>query len=432
MKILWLMNIMLPYYAKEKGLPYSEREGWLSGAFAKMMQEADPNLQLAICFPTTESGKKEILNGTFFYSFHEDLRCPERYDPELETQLADILKDYQPDLVHIFGTEFPHTLAMSRAFKHPDRMLIGIQGACAECAAVYKSFLPDKVWNTATFRDRVRHDSLKKQQQKFEKRAAHEREALSLTGHVAGRTDFDRAFLAQNAPNASYHYLCETMRPIFYQGHWDVGRMERHRIFVSQGDYPLKGFHILLRALPSLIKEYPDLEVYCAGNNIFRTDRKLSALRISAYGEYLRQLAHREQVAGHVHMIGTQDAEGILKQLEQANVFVCPSVLENSPNALAEAMLAGVPVVAAAVGGIPSMLEQEKEGLLFEGGDVRELARSIKRIFDNDTLAASLGGAASKRAHVVHDPDEGYRQLKRIYKEMMERKLPQTDASLSE
>lgn len=419
MKILWLINIMLPFYAKEKGLPYTEREGWLTGAFEKMTAEKNENLELAVCFPTGEKGKKEIVGGIAFYLFREDLRVPEQYDKNLEKELAAVLEDFQPDLVHIFGTEFPHTLAMTRVWNRPDRTLVGIQGVLVECAAAYRSFLPDVVWKSASFRDRVRHDSLQNQQRKFEARAEHEKEALTLTGHIAGRTDFDKAFASAYAPAATYHYLCETMRPVFYDARWEIVGMQRHRIFVSQGDYPLKGFHILLRALPSLIKEYPDLQVYCAGNHIFDSNKKFARLKRSAYGEYLRQLAEREQVAGHVTMLGTQDANGMLEQLKAANVFVCSSIIENSPNSVAEAMLAGVPIVAAAVGGIPSMVTDEQEGLLVPGGDVRALAQAVRRIFENDTLAVSLGNAARKRALATHNPDEGYRQLIDIYKSIV-------------
>ena len=65
------------------------------------------------------------------YGFVENLDTPEIYDAALEARFQSILQDFGPDIVHIFGTEFPHTLACVRVFGHPERTLISIQGGSA-------------------------------------------------------------------------------------------------------------------------------------------------------------------------------------------------------------------------------------------------------------------------------------------------------------
>lgn len=60
----------------------------------------------------------------------------------------------------------------------------------------------------------------------------------------------------------------ETLRPEFYEGRWDLNGVEPHSIFISQGDYPLKGFHFVLQAMPKILKEYPDAKLYVAGKSI--------------------------------------------------------------------------------------------------------------------------------------------------------------------
>ena len=82
--------------------------------------------------------------------------------------------------------------------------------------------------------------------------------------------------------------------------------------------------------------------------------------------------------------------EEMKKVLLESHVFVCPSAVENSPNSVAEAQLLGLPVAASRAGGIPSVVEDKRGGLLFEKGNPRDLARAVKEIFSSDGLARSL------------------------------------------
>ena len=98
----------------------------------------------------------------------------------MEERFREILEDFQPDILHVFGTEFPHALAAVRSFNRPERTLIGIQGLCGEIARVYMAGLPEKVQKQVTFRDLVRKDSIRQQQKKFLQRG--EQEALAIKG----------------------------------------------------------------------------------------------------------------------------------------------------------------------------------------------------------------------------------------------------------
>jgi glycosyltransferase involved in cell wall biosynthesis len=84
-------------------------------------------------------------------------------------------------------------------------------------------------------------------------------------------------------------------------------------------------------------------------------------------------------------------------QLERADAFVLPSVNENLPLALLQAMARGLPCIATQVGGIPEMLTAEC-GLLVAPGDVRSLSVAMERLINEPSLAATLGAAARMRA----------------------------------
>ncbi len=431
MKVLWLCNIMLPVFAAAEGLPFSNREGWLTGSFHRLVQEKvetgreEKLLELGVCVPVPASlaGCRREIEGAVFYGYTENLDTPEHYDEHLVQRFQEILNDFQPDIVHIFGTEFPHALAMVRAFGKPEKTLVGMQGLCAAIADTYMAELPYKVQRARTFRDIVRRDSLKDQQRKYYARAENEKETLRQVMHITGRTAFDREGTAAIHPDAVYHLLNETLRPEFYEGRWDLNSVERHTIFLSQGDYPLKGFHFVLQAMPEILKHFPDAKIYVAGNSVIGNvggaipRKKLpEPVWISAYGVYLKRLIREGNLEGHVVMLGSLNAQQMKQRYQKSHVFICPSVVENSPNSLCEAMLLGMPVAASRAGGIPDLVKNGEEGLLFPMGDVQALAEDVCNLFENDQFACRLASAAHKTAVVRHNPSTNYQRILEIYR----------------
>ena len=84
-------------------------------------------------------------------------------------------------------------------------------------------------------------------------------------------------------------------------------------------------------------------------------------------------------------------------------------------------MLLGTPVVASYAGGIPSMVKQEEEGLLFEAANIKALAEAIMRTWEDSSLVDKMTTGARARARKTHDADENYRVLMGMYQEISKR-----------
>ncbi|MBR3602316.1 MAG: glycosyltransferase family 4 protein [Lachnospiraceae bacterium] len=425
MKVLWVCNIMPPIIGQYLGKECSVKEGWISGILMRMMKEKE-EVELGICYPVedvSEEGKKEVVinddKKIVCYGFAEDTVHPENYGGDgLEKRIGEIIRDYNPEVLHVFGTEFGHSLAAVKSFGNPKHTLVGIQGVISECAKEYMADLPLDVQGQVSFRDWLKKDSMKQQQEKFFIRGEREKEVLKLCGNVTGRTDFDKEAAKNINPQVKYFFMNETMRGEFYEGKWEYKKCKKHSIFFSQADYPLKGFHYLLQALQIVKEKYPNVTVNVAGNSLVNYTTLKDKIKISAYGKYLRKLIKEMDMKDKITFLGKLSAEEMKQQYLKCHTFVCASSLENSPNSVGEAMLLGTPVVASYTGGIPSMVEHEKEGLLFEKGNVKALAEAIMRTWEDKEMVDVMTNEARVRARKTHDADENYRALMGMYREI--------------
>ena len=189
------------------------------------------------------------------------------------------------------------------------------------------------------------------------------------------------------------------------------------KVFASSCLYPIKGFHYLLEAFAQVIKVYPDATLTVTGDSFFANHPKRK-LRQGSYEKYLASLAGKYNLEKNLVFLGHLSADSMKQAFLDANVFVLPSTLENSPNSLGEAMLLGVPSVAADVGGVRNMMTREAEGFTYESGDVAALAEHIIRLFAMEEKASTLGEAARSHAGLTHNPENNLRELMKIYDEI--------------
>ena len=339
------------------------------------------------------------------------------YRPELAETFRKELESYRPDVVHIWGVEYHHALAMVNAARQAgmlDRTVASIQGLCCRIAPHFTDGLPKSALYPQTFRDFLRRDSIANQQRLHARRGELEIEALKTLRHVIGRTDWDRETVLEINPELTYHFCNETLRKPFYEGQWDYEACGKHSIFASSCAYPIKGFHLLLEAMPEILKQYPDARIRVCGRSFLA-----SGLRQNGYERYLSKLAKKYGLTDKIACLGPLSALQMKENYRKANAFVLPSTMENSPNSLGEAMLLGVPCVAADVGGVSSIMNPD-EGILCPPVSPETLAQGICRVFSLEEHAGAMGQKARAHALVTHDPKTNLETLLAIYRQLSE------------
>lgn len=412
MRVLWLCN-MAPGVVNRALGGDSGNGLWIDHVLGDSLK--NPGMELYLLFPDSREQHGTIGENLTYRGFAP---VPAgKYAPELEDAFTTYLEKIQPDLVHIWGTEYGHTLAMVRSCRSKGcnaQTVISIQGLCSMISRVYCTQIPESVCRFGTLRDFLRQDNLLQQQKTFARRGKLEAEALKLANNVIGRTDWDRACTRWINPNLTYYTCRETLREEFYTGNWEPGKCQRHRIFASSCLYPIKGFHLLLDAFAIVCRRYPDASLAVPGRSCFPCSIR-DKLLIDGYRKYLSGKIRNLGLEKRITFLGQLSGEEMKEQMLRSNVFCLPSFIENSPNTLGEAMLLGMPCVASDVGGVSSMLNHGREGLLYPSDDPYLLAEYICRVFEQDDMAAEMGRNAKIHAAQTHDPERNFRGLMNIY-----------------
>lgn len=414
MKVLWLCNIVLPDFSQEFGIKKNPAGGWMTGMLHEL--EKSDKIEISLCFPIMDEKrlKDGVCNKHRYYSFLCDMNAI-KYNIELIKKFEGILKIEDPDIIHIWGTEYPHTTAMLLACKNLkvlNRAVINIQGLISFYASHYMEGIPEKYQKLK----KEGKTSIEEEKQTFEKRGICEIESLNMVQYVIGRTDWDRACIKAINPKIHYYFCNEILRESFYQfaGTWKYENCRKFSIFISQASYPIKGFHYLLKALPIIMKEYPDTHINVAGTNIIDTKEK------SSYAIYLEELIQELNLQNKVSFIGRINEEQMVQQYLKANVFVLPSTIENSPNSLCEARLIGVPTVASYVGGTYSGIDFAVDGYLYPFNEPVILAHYICKLFKNaDGLCSVISRNSTKKILKYNSKQSNAKINMKIYDEII-------------
>lgn len=414
MKLLWLCN-NAPGIVRTHitGRPASA-VNWVDHVLSGLRERG---LEVRILFRGT-GGSGVIDEGCSYASIGEEL--PYVYRPELEETFRQELRQYKPDVIHSWGVEYDHALAMVNAAEAEgmlEHMVASIQGLCRFLAEHYTDGIPQRDVTRVTFRDLLRKDNIAQQREKFRLRGNLEVQAIEKLHHVIGRTSWDYARALELNPEVTYHFCNETLRQNFYEGQWNYVGCRKHSVFASSCSYPIKGFHYLLEAMAKVRKTYPDATITVTGRSYLDGGWK-QQLRRGSYEAYLGKLTRKYHLEDAVRFLGDLSAEEMKRSFLEANVFVLPSTMENSPNSLGEAMLLGVPCVAADVGGVRDMLKDGPEGCVYTSGEVTALAQHIMELFAMEERAAALGSAARVHAGQTHNPEKNLEDLLAIYEKL--------------
>ena len=416
MKVLWVVNTVLPKIAADCGIESCFAGGWLTG-IADSLSENE-NIDLTVCFPYNKGFLSGRIGRIGYYSFEtEGFYIVSK---KTESRFVDIIGKQKPDIIHIFGTEYPHSLsALTVAEKNGllKKTVVSIQGLVSVYAKHFFAGLPENALSACTLRDFLRHDNIRQQKLKYELRGRFETATLKKAKNVIGRTDWDEACVKAINDEIDYYFCDETLRSEFYSGMWEYEKCEKHSVFLGSSAYPIKGLHCVLDIFPQILKKYPDAKLYVTGSNPLQ---KETIVHRTYYRDYLKELILKNRIENNVVFLGSLSAIQMKERMLSSNVFILPSSIENSPNTLGEAMILGLPCIAADVGGVRNMAIDKKDVLLYPFDENYMLPYYVGKIFGDIEFAKNLSSSARAHASATHSKKKNNDVLLNIYKKIIQ------------
>ena len=165
----------------------------------------------------------------------------------------------------------------------------------------------------------------------------------------------------------------------------------------------LKGIEYLIRALAAMHSEFPTLRLEIAGSGPQRS--KLEA-EVSRAG-----LIEKVRFLGWIDYIS--------RVLSRWDAFVMPSLEEGFPIAALDAMAAGVPVIASAVGGVPELIEDGQTGWLVPPRDVDGLASRLRLLLGDPDARVKMGAAGFRRVRDHFNATQMTAKIAHLYDELL-------------
>ena len=168
-----------------------------------------------------------------------------------------------------------------------------------------------------------------------------------------------------------------------------------------------KGLEVLLAAFHLVLQRYPTAHLLLIG------------YVVDAEEQHFNELVTKYGLAGKYTLTGRIVRHDALRYLRLLDVFAFSSLHDGCPNAVLEAMLAGLPIAASRAGALPQMIEYGKEGWLVRPGSATELGEAIIEILGGEDAGMKLGERARERALTYFSPQRELDEYIQIYQDCL-------------
>jgi len=191
------------------------------------------------------------------------------------------------------------------------------------------------------------------------------------------------------------------------QRHFDKGNNSKKILFVGWLE-EFKGVFELLEVSKELIDEGYKFNLVFAGDGHAKTKAK--------------EFIENNNLSDYIELLGWIDEKNLAELLSQNDIFVLPSWAEGLPNAMIEAMSAGLSVVVSNVGVIPNFIENGKHGLIIEPKNKYSLKKAIMSLLDDHNLIKKIAINGHNLAKDKFSEKTGINRLLAVIEEIIHKK----------
>lgn len=322
-------------------------------------------------------------------------------------EIQKIIRDINPDIIHIWGTENYWGLLSVRGYIKGN-IILEIQGM--------KFVIEKYFYSGLSIRDILKcfglvefikpSISLIGLKYSYKKWGNFEKEILMFHKNISTQSAWVRAHIMDVNPNAQIYKTSILLRKEFIEADkWEANRCIPYQVFTSTSSIiSYKGLHILLDAIAILKKRYSQIRLVIAGT-------VSSGFLQEGYTKWLKNKIKLLGINENVVWLGPLDAKNLVLQMHKANAFVIPSFIETYCIALDEALTVGVPTAASFAGAMPELAVHEKSALYFPPGDIDMCANAIEKLFIDIPFASELSSNSYRMKRIKHNTNIAQAQL---------------------
>lgn len=415
MKVLWILNMVLPYVAKEIDFSTSFSGGWLVDYSKRLGNDIDFEIA-TMTYANVSEYKDIVVDNVRNFIFPGGGKRLLLTSKKTVEDCKKVISEFKPDLIHIHGTEYSIAYSILEVCGEIP-VLLTIQGILTRISKEYYGGLSfSQILKIGTLKDWLTLKSVFFMKQLFLKNAKREREVLNKIKYVTGRTDWDKSVMCSINKKLVYYRHNYNLRNEFYcvNDCWNVKEMKPYTIYMGASLYPLKGFHIALDSLRLVKDIYPNVKLYMPGvkqDEIYSKNAK-------SYYRFISKKIKKLNLYDNIEFIGKLTASEVVKMLKTVNVCLVSSAIEGASATICEAMMVGTPCICAYRGGMTELLKDGESGFYYDFSEYAMLATRIKQLFEDKELAQKFSQNARIDALSRHDRDKNYIELKKIYNEI--------------
>lgn len=178
-----------------------------------------------------------------------------------------------------------------------------------------------------------------------------------------------------------------------------------HTILFAGRVIPRKRVLDLVKAFTQIAPLFPLAQLRIAGE--YKSEPQYTAS--------VKDMISKAKLEDRIYLLGPLPEEAILHEFAACDVLVLPSAQETTPMVIAQAMAAGKPVVATAVGGVGEMVSHQKNGFLTQVGDINGLAESMLQLLQQPELRHCMGEAGRDWAMANYHVDTIAKRTQQVY-----------------
>lgn len=409
MKILWFSITPALYKGKK-----ATSGTWIESLLSVLKDNKD--LDLAISFCTAEKeAEKSVKDGVHYYPLYrsklyskivDKVTCKYE-DKQIIQSCLHVIEDFKPDLIHIFGSEWCFGLLK----EYTDiPIVIHMQGSWPSyrvAGGTPQEQLAKEIvrkWYNPIYligRRLTFHKSLE--------RAKREEKILSINSNFMGRTRWDKALVELFSPKSKYYHCEEALRPVFMSSdRWKPVNNKTLQLVTVGSNSILKGYKLVLLTA-HIIKEHTNVAFEW---KIIGADKKF--LR-----KFEFETGYRFE-DNNITITGRLQAEKIKDIMLHSDMFVHTACIDNSPNAICEAQLLGLPIISTNVGGISSLFPiSYPTDYLVDSNDPYYLASKIVSLYKDTKMKLNMSNQNYNLAHVRNSAEHINKQITEIYRKII-------------